>query len=228
MKINKKKVILVSIIFLIIVVSIILFLYRKGMENRVINEQNEINETGKIDNDLKSKGELKIVEKAMKDYYKDYLEYKEFVNNGRADNLANTLTPDYLNKNKKKLSDIKKEFSKKNDEFNENIDKMIEMLSEKKILSYLDKKKVSNCNYKFYKKIMISSEDKELIKELEEFKEDNKDKYQALIDLIDLLIKKSSIWYVKDDSLYIDNKDTLNKYNELRVRIFNLDRSQEV
>ncbi len=75
---------------------------------------------------------------------------------------------------------------------------------------------------------MINDDDKKIVKELEEFKSDNEEKHKALLELIDLLIKKSSQWYVQDDNLYIDNKDTLNKYNELRVRIFNLDRSKEV
>ena len=230
MRINKKRVALVSSILLIIIVALILFLYRKGMENRIIDEQNKINEqeTYEVDMKIKSSGELKLVEEAMKKYYQDYLTYKKSVNESRADFLANTLTPSFLNSNRKKLSDVKKEFSKKKKEFEENIDKMIEMLSEKKILSYLDKKKVSSYNYKFYKKIMINDDDKKIVKELEEFKSDNEEKHKALLELIDLLIKKSSQWYVQNDNLYIDNKDTLNKYNELRVRIFNLDRSKEV
>ncbi len=138
MRINKKRVALVSSILLIIIVALILFLYRKGMENRIIDEQNKINEqeTYEVDMKIKSSGELKLVEEAMKKYYQDYLTYKKSVNESRADFLANTLTPSFLKSNRKKLSDVKKEFSEKKKEFEENIDKMIEMLSEKKILSY--------------------------------------------------------------------------------------------
>ena len=50
--------------------------------------------------------------------------------------------------------------------------------------------------------------------------------YQELLHIknIDFYVEKNRCEF----TLYIDNKDTLNKYNEYRVRIFNLDRSQEV
>ena len=188
---------------------------------------------GKLDNEevdetIKYSGELKILEKAIKDYYNDYFSYKDIVDETRSDALANLLTPEYLNDNRKKLKNVKKEFVEKNKEFIENIDKMIEMFDEEKILSYLDSSKVSNHNYELYKELMIIPSDKEVLENIKTFKENNQEKQDYLYQLIDVLINSSSSWYVKDDNLYIESNSTLKKYNELRVRIYNLDKSKEV
>ena len=229
MNVRKRRIIMIFFnIGVIVIVIALIFLNRLSRERLIIDEQKKINETSEVDENIKSKGELKLVEKAMKDYYQEYFSYKEIVNNTRADSLANILTPEYLNENRNKLKDIKEEFNEQNELFKENINLMISMLDEKKILSYLDKNKVSKHNYNFYKSIMISEEDKEIVNELNEFITNNDSKYEALSDLIDLLIKENKYWYVVDDKLYMDKKEDLEKYNDLRIRIFNLDREQEV
>ena len=105
---------------------------------------------------------------------------------------------------------------------------MIEMFDEEKILSYLDKDKVSKHNYEFYKELMILPEDKETLENIKTFKENNQEKLGYVYELLDLLSNSKNSWYVKDDKLYIDSDSTLKKYNELRVRIYNLDKSKEI
>ena len=227
---NYKKDFLIigTIIFVILIILGLFYLNRLSKEKVVRDELNEINETETVSDEIKASGELKEVEKAIKNYYIDYFTYKDIVDQTRSDALANLLTPSYLNENRKKLKNVKKDFQEKNKEFIENIDKMIEMFDEKKILSYLDKNKVSNHNYKFYKELMILPEDKKTLENIKEFKENNQEKQEFLYELIDVLASSNSSWYVKDDKLYIDKESTLKKYNELRVRIYNLDKSKEV
>jgi len=227
---NYKKDFLIigTIIFVILIILGLFYLNRLSKEKVVRDELNEINETETVSDEIKASGELKEVEKAIKNYYIDYFTYKDIVDQTRSDALANLLTPSYLNDNRKKLKKVKKEFEEKNKEFIENIDKMIEMFDEKKILSYIDKKKVSSHNYKLYKELMILPDDKKTLESIKEFKENNQEKQGFLYELIDVLSSSNSSWYVKDDKLYIDTDATLKKYNELRVRIYNLDKSKEV
>ncbi|MBP5683741.1 MAG: hypothetical protein J6X02_00615 [Bacilli bacterium] len=225
-----KKTFLIVGTFVLVSLIIVGLLYLNiiSKERVLRNELNKINKTEEVDETIKSSGELKILEKAIKDYYNDYFSYKDIVDETRSDALANLLTPEYLNDNRKKLKNVKKEFVEKNKEFIENIDKMIEMFDEEKILSYLDSSKVSNHNYELYKELMIIPSDKEVLENIKTFKENNQEKQDYLYQLIDVLINSSSSWYVKDDNLYIESNSTLKKYNELRVRIYNLDKSKEV
>ncbi len=227
---NYKKDFLIigTIVFVILIIIGLFYINRLSKEKVVRDELNKINETEEVNDEIKASGELKEVERAIKNYYKDYFAYKDIVDQTRSDALANLLTPSYLNENRKKLKNVKKDFQEKNKEFIENIDKMIEMFDEKKILSYLDKNKVSNHNYNLYKELMILPEDKKTLENIKEFKENNQEKQDYLYELIDILSSSNSSWYVKDDKLYIDTDATLKKYNELRVRIYNLDKSKEV
>ena len=217
-----------TIIFVILIIFGLLRLHRLNREGIIRDELNKINETLEVDEEIKSSGELKYVEEAIKNYYKDYFSYKKIVDETRSDALANLLTPKYLNDNRKNLKKVKEEFKEKNELFQDAIDKMIEMFEDYKILSYLDKEEVNDANYSFYKELMITKEDKIVLENIKEFKETNKEKYDYLIELVDLLNGSSSSWYVKDDNLYIDTDYTLKKYNELRTRIFNLDKSREI
>lgn len=228
---NKKLVIiLASILLVALIIFLTLVIVRKNKESVVIKELNKINEldvsTDEVDMNIKSSGELKIVEEAIKNYYKDFFNLKKTMNDNRAEALLNILTPEYLSKNKNKLNDVKKEFEEKNKSFEDNIDNLIEMLKDYKIISYIDKTKISKHNYEFYKSLMITEDDKVIIKDLEEIKKNNQEKYGYVEEIIELLTKNNSYWYIKDKKLYIDGKDLLNKYNELRNKVYDLEESK--
>ncbi len=216
------------IVIITLIVGLLFYFNRLKKEDVIRRELEAINEKMEVDEKIKSKGELKIVEEAVKKYYVDYFAYKKIVNETRTDALANLLTPKYLNDNRKKLANTKKKFNEQKKLFDENIDKMIEMFSEDKILSYLDKSKISKKDYNFYKELMIADGDKETLNNIKKFKESNEEKFKYLEELIDVMSKEASSWYIKDDKLYIDTDYTLKKYNELRTRIYNLDKSTEV
>ena len=228
---NKKSLIILgSILLVILIVFIILLTTRLSRERVVIKELDKINALDitkdEIDMEIKSSGELKIVEEAIKNYYKGFLELKKKYNENRAEALFNILTPKFLYDKYNMLNDVKKDFESKNKTYEENIDKLIEMYKDYKITSYIDKDSISKHNYEFYKSLMITDEDLVTIKDLEEAKRDNQEKYNYVVEVLDLLIKNKANWYVKEDKLYIDGKDTLNKYNELRNKVYDLEESK--
>ena len=228
---NKKPLIILgSILLVILIVFTILLTTRLSRERVVIKELDKINALDitkdEIDMEIKSSGELKIVEEAIKNYYKDFLELKKKYNENRAEALFNILTPKFLYDKYNMLNDVKKDFESKNKTYEENIDKLIEMYKDYKITSYIDKDSISKHNYEFYKSLMITDEDLVTIKDLEETKRNNQEKYNYVVEVLDLLIKNKANWYVKEDKLYIDGKDTLNKYNELRNKVYDLEESK--
>ena len=228
---NKKSLIILgSILLVILIVFIILLTTRLSRERVVIKELDKINALDitkdEIDMEIKSSGELKIVEEAIKNYYKDFLELKKKYNENRAEALFNILTPKFLYDKYNMLNDVKKDFESKNKTYEENIDNLIEMYKDYKITSYIDKDSISKHNYEFYKSLMITDEDLVTIKDLEETKRNNQEKYNYVVEVLDLLIKNKANWYVKEDKLYIDGKDTLNKYNELRNKVYDLEESK--
>ena len=228
---NKKLLIILgSILVIALIIFTILVTNRIKKEKVVIKELDKINELDiskdSIDMEIKSKGELKIVEEAIKNYYKDFFELKKKYNDNRAEALFNILTPEYLYEKYNKLTDVKKEFEEKNKSYEENIDNLIEMYKDYKITSYIDKDSISKHNYEFYKSLMITDEDRVTIKELEEAKRNNQEKYKYVVEVLDLLQKNKEKWYVKDNKLYIDGKDILNKYNELRKKVYDLEENK--
>jgi hypothetical protein len=228
---NKKPLLILgSILLVILIVFTILLTTRLSRERVVIKELDKINALDitkdEIDMEIKSSGELKIVEEAIKNYYKDFLELKKKYNENRAEALFNILTPKFLYDKYNMLNDVKKDFESKNKTYEENIDKLIEMYKDYKITSYIDKDSISKHNYEFYKSLMITDEDLVTIKDLEEAKRNNQEKYNYVVEVLDLLIKNKANWYVKEDKLYIDGKDTLNKYNELRNKVYDLEESK--
>ena len=230
---NKKPLIILgSILLVILIVFIILLTTRLSRERVVIKELDKINALDitkdEIDMEIKSSGKLKIVEEAIKNYYKDFLELKKKYNENRAEALFNILTPKFLYDKYNMLNDVKKDFESKNKTYEENIDKLIEMYKDYKITSYIDKDSISKHNYEFYKSLMITDEDLVTIKDLEEAKRNNQEKYNYVVEVLDLLIKNKANWYVKEDKLYIDGKDTLNKYNELRNKVYDLEESKKI
>lgn len=228
---NKKiLIILGSVLLVALITFIILISTRISKERVVIKELDKINELDiskdSIDMDIKSSGELKIVEEAIKNYYKDFFELKKKYNDNRAEALFNILTPEFLYKNYNMLNNVKKDFESKNKAYEENIDSLIEMYKDYKILSYIDKDSISKHNYEFYKSLMITDEDLITVKDLEEAKRNNQEKYKYVVEVLDLLQKNKEKWYVKDNKLYIDGKDILNKYNELRNKVYDLEESK--
>ena len=137
---NKKPLIILgSILLVILIVFIILLTTRLSRERVVIKELDKINALDitkdEIDMEIKSSGELKIVEEAIKNYYKDFLELKKKYNENRAEALFNILTPKFLYDKYNMLNDVKKDFESKNKTYEENIDKLIEMYKDYKITS---------------------------------------------------------------------------------------------
>ncbi len=179
---NKKPLLILgSILLVILIVFTILLTTRLSRERVVIKELDKINALDitkdEIDMEIKSSGELKIVEEAIKNYYKDFLELKKKYNENRAEALFNILTPKFLYDKYNMLNDVKKDFESKNKTYEENIDKLIEMYKDYKITSYIDKDSISKHNYEFYKSLMITDEDLVTIKDLEEAKRNNQEKY---------------------------------------------------
>ena len=157
---NKKiLIILGSILLVALLTFIVLLTNRIKKEKVVIKELDKINEldinNDSIDMEIKSKGELRIVEEAIKNYYKDFFELKKKYNDNRAEALFNILTPEFLYKNYNKLNDVKKDFGDKNKSYEDNIDNLIEMYKDYKITSYIDKDSISKHNYEFYKRAGI-------------------------------------------------------------------------
>ena len=140
---NKKPLIILgSILLVILIVFTILLTTRLSRERVVIKELDKINALDitkdEIDMEIKSSGELKIVEEAIKNYYKDFLELKKKYNENRAEALFNILTPKFLYDKYNMLNDVKKDFESKNKTYEENIDKLIEMYKDYKIDIALD------------------------------------------------------------------------------------------
>ncbi len=223
---NKKLKIVIGILFIILIFVFVLYLYLHNEREIVIKEINKINELNNyedIDMDIKSDGNFYFVEKAIKEYYYDFFYEKSIYEDNNTEALTNYLTPDYLNKNKNNLSKIKSDFNKKYFDCQDSLTVLINMLNEDTIMSYISKYNLGYYYEEFYKECLISDKDDEYQNNYQNTKTMNETKNKYLIELLELLNKNKDKWYVKNDNIYIDGKAILNRYNDLRNKIYDLD-----
>lgn len=226
-KIN--KIINVIVIALLIILFIVLLILgiKNYKEKRLVKEELEIINSlnasfDNIDMTIKANGNYGKVEQAMKEYYQDYFSKKKIFNDNRVEALFNILTVDYLKENKSKLKklDLKKTIDTKTSELNEAVNDIIDMLNSDNIMSYVDKYDLPSYYNNFYRDIMVSNNDSKIQKDWQDLIERNSEKAGYLKEIIDILVKNTSSWYIKDDTLYFSSDSLLEEYNELHALIY--------
>lgn len=235
-KYNKNKIvniILVSVFFILLLVILGLgvnsFIQKRIVmgELELINDLNSSLDT--IDEKIKAKGNYGKVEKAMKEYYKDYFEKKRIFNNNRAETLFNTFTIDYLKENKNKLENLKldKMVDTKTNELNDAVNEIIGMLDKENIMEYVYKYDLNFYYNNFYCNIMVSNNDSKIQENWKYLMDKNSERANYLKQIIDILVDNNKGWYIKDNNLYFSDDTILEEYNELHSLIYediNLDK----
>ena len=224
----------VKIVLIIIGVILLLFAGLIGIEvykdmqiekklNKEIQEIQNIMDATEFDeekfknklNNTVSDGDYYKVERAYKNYLRDYLsviyEIKNFYNDLDYENILtiDTIKEDgpgfvssklYVNNAILELGTLKVKFNNFSDE--------------EKVLSYLDKK-VDKYYVEYFKTIIgdvsQSNTEKELSNELEKTNTflDN------VLGILNYLSKYKDYWYISSDKLYFTDEEILNQYNDL-------------
>lgn len=230
-----KKRVIISVIIILVLILFGTFLWYLleflGQEKALRNELNEISEMMQdvetvdlvaLDKKFTSTvtmGDYQIVEKAIKQYFKDTVDYsieiKELIDEEKiekiltAENYKNdgpdfVETTKYINEAKAKIEEAKKFFT--------------EILTDEKIMSYIDGKTDDEYYIELYKELALGDE-------AETMQEDEESINLALDELIEILNKEENVinmlkenkgnWEMQGDNIMFETDELIDEYNSL-------------
>lgn len=227
---KKKIVIGVSIITCVLVTLFIMGIFLvnqdekslKQLKSEINSIDNIIEDEGifsnnvdkKLENNITS-GDFVVVEKAVKNYFKDFVyETRKLVSIYSDENIEKLFSIDNYKQDGKDFVEtlvILRTLENKVNDVNETLEKL---LSDDKIMTYIDS---ADSYYKdYYKELMIDSDAYDILKnDINEAR----DVYVSLINdmenIFKFLSKNKDKWNIEEDTIAFENDEYLNKYNEL-------------
>ncbi len=214
---NKKLLIILAIIILIGIIGIICFIssFVNEYSQRIVlgNEIENINKTGNVDTEIKSKGKYADVEKALKDYITEYQTIAtELENQYENDKFSTLLSADNYASDGPEFAESKKLVSDIKGKGEEVKTKLSEMVTNE-----YKEKRASDMNltgkYKdlFIESIQIENELEKVNKTI-----DNINNYLEKVEnIFDFLNENNGKWEVKDNTVQFYDATLLTKYNSL-------------
>lgn len=221
-----KKVLLIIGVVVLIFVGVVGYNIVKDLEEEKLLKQEIVNLTNKdlakddFSIEVKTKGDYAYIEESIKKYYKELSDNVKKTNELMLDDeLINVLSPSNLASEDKSFSRSYKKVTNAKEEMHKVLDSLIELCTEEKILSLIDKDKVDSYYYDLYKDLMYTEED---LKDMEQTKksaellsESLDDFFDKMLEMLDFLKETHGKWYIEDNMLYFLNDNHVTEYNNL-------------
>ena len=226
MKKRIKKVLAVIGIILLLFIILVGYLVYKDLKQEDVLKKEVINLSNKDlleDNfniDIKTTGDYAYVENAIKKYYKELSDNVKKLNYA-LDNeeLLNILSTDTLQSDRPSFTNSRNTIKNVKKTSTESLQKIATLCDEEYIKNLLDKEKVSDYYIDFYKKIMYTEKDiKTLIKtkeEMEEISNSLNEFLDKVEEILSMLERNNSAWYIEDKQIYFETEEQVNEYNKL-------------
>lgn len=227
---NKKK---FFIVFLLIIVDSFLlvgYLYVRDKTNYA-NLKKEVEELNKLDvtkdsfnRRIKTSGDYALVEKTIKNYLKDYSKGVQNVKSTMNDSkLTKVLSYDNYTTEGFEFAESFKYLNSKKEEFNKEIDSLIEKSNKKYIEKYINKEVKEKYYNDLCKELMVTEERINSLEETKKTLEEIKSKVNKIIDtsveVLNLLKDNKDDCVLEDGQIKFKSKAVFDKYNELINRI---------
>ena len=231
----KKKIIIIIILIIAILAGIIGYSVYQDLKqednlkielddiSNMINyeDMSNLDEINKRLDQTVTKKDYAVVEKAFKQYMKDFLknthEITEIFDDERivkalsAENYKND-GPDF-----KETKELLKNYS---DKLAECTSKYNEFLTEEKIMSYIDDKNLDDYYIELYRNELVGDIEKEKAdKTVENSINKIIDVMNNSEDIIDFLVKNKGKWEIDGEDIVFDNQKLINEYQELIEKI---------
>ncbi len=223
----KKKIILVAIIIVLAIVGVVGYMLASSLMQE-ITLRKEADAIGKlditkdsIDMEIKTKGDYGVVEKTMKEYMNTYgTTCKELMDILQDDQMGKILTAENYKNDGKEFVKTKEYITKTKTDFNEKINKLIEMSSEEKMMEGVKEKQLEESYVELYKEIMLGNEIKEdlqeVVSELEEASKAINNRLEVEEKIINLLVENKNKWNVNDNGeIEFETQKLVDEYNNL-------------
>ena len=222
----KKKIGIIIGAIIIIIVALFAYLIAKDFKQEEILKQEIVNLTNKdlatddFKFEVKTSGDYAYIEESIKKYYQELSNLVKRTNIlMQNEDLTNVLSTANLAQEDENLSKSFETVTKAKSEMKKILDNMIELCTEEKILSLIDKDKVDSYYYELYKELMYTEED---LKELESLKKEVEELSTALdnfwnkvLEMLDFLKVNRDGWFIEEGQLYFKQNSHVETYNRL-------------
>ena len=222
-KLSASKIALIVIISIIAIFAIWVFVAANNelkAEDKLIAMRDYILESDDINMTIESKGEYAKIEKVMKEYFKEYLNYYYEVENNDYIAIYNMITADFLVYHTDELPKLLNTLDNYQEKANHGLDGMIKLLDEDEIEHLFIEADIDYYHLDFYRELMILDSDKKTLKSWLDYKEENNEKMEYVKGMIEILATYPEEWYVEDETLYFINDTLLEEYNTYYYLIF--------
>lgn len=222
----KKKIGIIIGIIVIIIVALFAYLVAKDLKQEDILKQEIVNLTNKnlstddFTIEVKTTGDYAYIEESIKKYYQELSNNVKRVNVlMQNEDLINVLSTTNLEQEDETLSKSFETVTTTKNEMKEILKNMMELCTEEKILSLIDKDKVDSYYYDLYKELMYTEED---LKELQETKNEVENLSNALdkfldkvLEMLEFLKVNRTDWFIEEGGLYFKQNSHVETYNRL-------------
>ena len=225
---NKKHLIIYLIISFILISLISIFslnIYsKKALDKEVKNILKK--DVSKDDFTVKTKSLFKYekVEKAIKEYMKDYSQNIKKANNIINDEtIKAVLSSSNYESDGPKFEKSLKLLENKTKEFKDTINKLLKMTDEKEVLKYIEKYKLSDKYVKLYKEYMLGKEFKKDIEQNKSIINNINDTGLKILNTdstaLKMLKDNPEGWVMQEGTISFYSKDLMDQYNSLIQQI---------
>ena len=227
---NKKKFFIIFILILLDAFLLVGYLVIRDKTN--LNDLNkEINEINKLDvtkdsynRRIKTSGDYALVEKTIKNYLNDYSKGVQEVKSTMNDTkLTKVLSFDNYSTDGFEFVESFKYLNTEKEEFNKEIDLLIEKSNKKYIEKYIDKKIKDKYFNNLCNELMVTEERINSLEETKKTLEEIKSKVNKIIDtsteVLTLLKNNKDDCVLEDGQIKFKSKQVFDKYNELISKI---------
>lgn len=172
------------------------------------SEYKEINE------EIVSYQKFGVVEKTLKEYFKEFYEAKERYYANEASMVFSKVTIDILKNNPDELNHLYDSLSSYEDEANKAAQNIIDLLTEEKVMERIRVKNLGENYENNFKDYALTKEDAIHAKSWHEELEKNRTKMKYVKRALEILTNEKECWYIEDDMLYVCD-EYLDEYNRL-------------
>lgn len=231
---QKVSKILLTIVLLLLIIVILVGIFFGG---KVINKaklDNEIKEVASknIESDdfsniqVASSGEYAIVERAIKEFYRDYSNYKkEFVNKLNDEKIKTMLTVENYKTDGPEFTTSLEYIKSSQEEFNKVADELIDLLSAENIMGRIENENLSDYYQKLYKNYFFTGDN--LVDNLQKSYQDVEDSKKLMNNLynnetkiLNFLVENKASWEVLNEKLTFNSEELSNEYNKLKSNLY--------
>lgn len=230
----KKKVLIALGVVAVIIVAIVGYFVTKdlGQEKILIEEINEIAQKDIVNEDvnteIKTKGDYAVVERKIKEYLSEFGQKAKTIQTMLEDeNIAKVLSADNYKEDGPEFTKTKEYISTTKTNFNENMDRLIEMCKEDVIMENIKQENLDEYYVNLYETLMFDEEVKKDLQDTGATLQESSDSINELLniqtEIIDLLANNADTWSINSNNqIEFTSQSMLNQYNALVQRLSSL------